>query len=90
MKNEKEKGGKKGPNVSTSLFQPARTMSRVCTSCFQLGFGSMQSQGNVEDQVDREAPRGGNPQVWRFPPPKKSVSSMGGRLIEKGEEAAGS
>lgn len=30
----KGKRGEKGPNVSTSLFQPARTMSRVCTSCF--------------------------------------------------------
>ena len=50
----------------------------------------MQSQGNVEDQVDKEVPTGGNPEVWRLLPPKKSVGIMGGRLIEKREGAAGS
>lgn len=50
----------------------------------------MQSQGNVEDQIDKEVPTGGNSQVWSLLPPKKSVGIMGGRLIEKREGAAGS
>ena len=50
----------------------------------------MQSQGNVEDPVDREASTEGNPEVWRLLPLNESVGSMGGRLIEQREGEAGS
>lgn len=43
----------------------------------------MQSQGNVENQVDRDVP------TWILPP-KESVGSMGGRLTEQREWVAGS
>lgn len=62
--------------------------------CFQLGFGSVQPQGNVEDQVHRAAPRGkswgleaSSPrgECWEQPACWTKGRRLGGRSQQSGK-----